>query len=110
MHRIAGKQARDDGQRFLKPVDALARGVEPDARRAVLRLIPPGPEAQFEPATGQVVQARRLVRHDRGVPEVVGEHHRAHPQVRRDRGRDRQGTERCQLLAERTRREMIADE
>jgi hypothetical protein len=103
MHRNTGQQARDDGQRFLEPADAPARGVEADARRAVFRRVPPRADAQLEPATRQVVQARRLVRDDRGVPEVVGEHQRAHAQVCRHRGCGRQRAERRKLLAERTR-------
>ena len=70
----------------------------------------PAPDAELETAARQVMQARRLVRHDRRVPEVVGEHQRAHVQARCHRGRGGQRTEGGQLLAERARREVITDE
>ena len=107
---VAGQQSSDDRQRLLEPVDALARAVERDPRRAIFGLVPAGPDAELEAAARQVMQARRLVRHDRRVPEVVGEHQRAHVQARCHRGRGRQRTEGGQLLAERARREVIADE
>jgi len=110
VHRAAVQQLPDDRERLLEPVDAPARGVERDARRAVLGLIPAGAEAELEPAAGQVMQARGLVGHDRGVPEVVAEHHRAHAQVPGHRGRGGQRAERGQLRPERARREVIADE
>jgi hypothetical protein len=109
MHRLAGQESPDDGERLLEPVDAPARAVERDARRAVLGLVPAGPDAELEAAAGQMVQARRLVRHDRGMAEVVGEHHRAHVQALGHRGSGRQRAERGQLLAERARREVITD-
>jgi hypothetical protein len=110
MHRAAGQQSPDDGERLLEPVDAPARAVERQAGRAVFGLVPAGPDAELEPAARQVMQARRLVRHDRGMAEVVGEHHRAHMQAPGHRGGGRQRAERGQLLAERARREVIADE
>jgi hypothetical protein len=57
-----------------------------------------------------MVQARGLVGDDHRVPEVVGQDQRAHVQPRGHRCRSRQGAERSELLALRTRREVVADE
>jgi hypothetical protein len=108
--RVAGKQSLDDGEGLLEPVDALARAVERDTSSAVLGLVPAGADAELEAPARQMVQARRLVGEDRGMPEVVGEHKRAHPQARGHRGHGGQRAERGQLLAEGRGRKVVAYE
>src|SRR5437763_4055696 len=98
-HLGTGEQGPDDAQRLLEPADALARPVEPDPGRVVFGLVPARAEAELEPSPGYEMQAGRLVRHDRGVAEVVGEHDRADPQAGGPPGRGGPGGERRQLRA-----------
>jgi hypothetical protein len=105
--RRSGQQPLDDAQRFVQPRDPLARRIEGDPGRVVFGLIPAGAQAELEPSAGNQMQARRLVRHDRRMPEVVGQHDGAQPQPGGHRGRGGQAAERRQLLPERARREMV---
>src|SRR6266566_3031511 len=110
VHLGTGEQGPDDAQRLLEPADALTRRVEPDPGGVVFGLVPACAEAELEPSSGHQVQAGGLVRDDRRMAEVVGQHDRAHPQAGGHGGRGGQGGERRQLLAERARREVIPDQ
>ena len=65
------------------------------------------PDAKLEPSARDQVQARGLVRQDGRMAEVVGQHHRAHPQPRGHGRRGGQRGEWRQLRPERPGREMI---
>jgi hypothetical protein len=104
------KQAVDDGEGLFKPVYALPRGLKRNASRRILGLVPPCSHAELKPAAREVVEARRLVGDDHRVPEVVGQHQRAHVQACSHSGRGRQGAKRSELLAVGTRREVVAHE
>jgi hypothetical protein len=110
VHLGTGEQGPDDAQRLLEPADALTRRVEPDPGGVVFGLVPACAEAELEPSPGHEVQAGGLVRDDRRMAEVVGQHDRAHPQAGGHRGRGGQGGERRQLLTERARRKVIPDQ
>src|SRR6185503_2615316 len=60
--------------------------------RAVLVFLPAGPDSELETATGNVVDARRHLRLERGVPVLDGRDQHAEPDLRRvtrERGEQR---------------------
>src|SRR5690606_17502472 len=63
--------------RLLETVDLDPGRVLSYAGGGVVGLVPAGPDAELQPAAGQQVDGGRLLRHDGGVTEVVGQHQRA---------------------------------
>ena len=84
-------------------------GAECDTGRLVLRLIPARADAKLESTTGQVMQSRGFVSHQRRMPEVIGQYERANSQSCRHRRGGSESAERGQLLTEGRGRKVIAD-
>src|SRR5205823_9497276 len=73
-------------QLAVELVEALALGVEGEAVRLVLRLVPAGADAELGPAAGDVVDGDDALREDRGGAEGDGRDHRPEAELRRAGG------------------------
>ena len=73
-HGLAPQQRADDPERLLEPFDAV---VLREPERVVLRVVPPGPEAEDQPSTAHLVGGRGHLGHERGVAEARAQDERA---------------------------------
>ena len=73
-HRLAAQQRDDDPERLLEPVDAV---VLREPERVVLRVVPPGPEAEDQPTAAHLVGGRGHLGDERRAPEARAQDERA---------------------------------
>ena len=92
-------QRRDDLARLVQPLQPLAQGIERNAVRLVLVLLPAGAEAEQQPPARDDVDLRGHLGHDGRVAVGVAEHDRAHAHARHQRGQRAERAQRFQHRA-----------
>ena len=85
---VLGPQPPDDGERLVEHLDTCCGAGELDPVAAVLVLVPPGADAEFEPTAGHVVDRHGHLRQHRRIavghrtdqaahPGIAGQHRHA---------------------------------
>jgi hypothetical protein len=91
------EQAAQDRDRFQHPADPHRGGIERQAERKVLGLVPAGPDPHDEPSLAQHVDRRKLLGEHRGMAQVVVEDERTEAQPLGRHRHGRQQRDRRQL-------------
>ena len=96
-HLVFGPEAFDQRERFFHSIDADLRRVVGNSELTVIPGVPARAKPELEPATGEEVERRRLLREHHRIAVVVVEHEATDPERgRRRRGRG-EGSDRGEL-------------
>jgi len=109
-HRLARPERADDRQRLFQSRNARPRRVERQAHRLVLGAQPARPKPKLQAPAGERGERRGLLGEQRGVAEVVGEHHGAQVDALGGASCGGEGHQRRVLLAKIVGHQVVADQ